>query len=215
MGCSAFARHYLRNHCCFLFHWLLRCFTSPGVATSSLWIQEETMPVPASGYPIRRSPGHSLLAANRGLSQLAHVLHRLLAPRHSLCALKSLFSCFMSLFRPRRAGKRHYKFSPYSLRSQSRFSRMKLQFFYPVCRCQRPSDRFDALERRCTRKGMVGQTGLEPVTPRLSSACSNQLSYRPFWNSNFKSGSEILQMVVEATGFEPVTFCVQNRRSTN
>ena len=29
--------------------------------------------------------------------------------------------------------------------------------------------------------GMVGLTGLEPVTPRLSSACSNQLSYRPVW----------------------------------
>ena len=28
-------------------------------------------------------------------------------------------------------------------------------------------------------KGMVGQAGLEPATPRLSSACSNQLSYRP------------------------------------
>ena len=27
--------------------------------------------------------------------------------------------------------------------------------------------------------GMVGLTGLEPVTLRLSSACSNQLSYRP------------------------------------
>ncbi len=26
---------------------------------------------------------------------------------------------------------------------------------------------------------MVGLTGLEPVTPRLSSACSNQLSYKP------------------------------------
>ena len=26
---------------------------------------------------------------------------------------------------------------------------------------------------------MVGLTGLEPVTPRLSSVCSNQLSYRP------------------------------------
>ncbi len=26
---------------------------------------------------------------------------------------------------------------------------------------------------------MVGVTGLEPVTPRLSSACSNQLSYTP------------------------------------
>jgi hypothetical protein len=28
--------------------------------------------------------------------------------------------------------------------------------------------------------GAVGLTGLEPVTLRLSSACSNQLSYRPF-----------------------------------
>ena len=30
----------------------------------------------------------------------------------------------------------------------------------------------------CTPK-MVGVTGLEPVTLRLSSACSNQLSYTP------------------------------------
>ena len=29
-----------------------------------------------------RSPGQSLLAAHRGLSQLSHVLHRLLVPRH-------------------------------------------------------------------------------------------------------------------------------------
>ena len=27
---------------------------------------------------------------------------------------------------------------------------------------------------------MVGLTGLEPVTPRLSSVCSNQLSYKPY-----------------------------------
>ena len=26
---------------------------------------------------------------------------------------------------------------------------------------------------------MVGLTGFEPVTPRLSSVCSNQLSYKP------------------------------------
>ena len=31
--------------------------------------------------------------------------------------------------------------------------------------------------------GAVGLTGLEPVTLRLSSACSNQLSYRPFGES--------------------------------
>ena len=30
-------------------------------------------------------------------------------------------------------------------------------------------------------RAMVGLTGLEPVTLRLSSACSNQLSYRPLY----------------------------------
>ena len=29
------------------------------------------------------------------------------------------------------------------------------------------------------RKSLVGLVGLEPTTPRLSSVCSNQLSYRP------------------------------------
>ena len=29
LGCSAFARHYLRNHFCFLFLRVLRCFSSP------------------------------------------------------------------------------------------------------------------------------------------------------------------------------------------
>ena len=29
LGSSAFARHYLRNHCCFLLLWVLRCFSSP------------------------------------------------------------------------------------------------------------------------------------------------------------------------------------------
>ena len=30
LGCAAFARHYLRYHCCFLFLLLLRCFSSEG-----------------------------------------------------------------------------------------------------------------------------------------------------------------------------------------
>ena len=37
---------------------------------------------------------------------------------------------------------------------------------------------FDSFESK-PLKGMVGLTGLEPVTLRLSSACSNQLSYTP------------------------------------
>ena len=35
---SAFARHYLRNRIRFLFLWLLRCFTSPGIALVELCI---------------------------------------------------------------------------------------------------------------------------------------------------------------------------------
>ncbi len=31
LGCSAFARHYLRNHFCFLLLRLLRCFSSAGL----------------------------------------------------------------------------------------------------------------------------------------------------------------------------------------
>ncbi len=52
----------------------------------------------------------------------------------------------------------------------------------------------------------VGLTGFEPVTLRLSSACSNQLSYRP--------GSVSFRLV-EAWGFEPQTYSLQSYRSTN
>jgi hypothetical protein len=72
----------------------------------------------------------------------------------------------------------------------------------------------------------MGLTGLEPVTLRLSSACSNQLSYRPvltaeppdcrfsIWNKFRASGhfenlkSAIcnlrLEIELEARGFEPL-----------
>ena len=42
------------------------------------------------GYPIRRSADISLLTAPRSLSQLSHVLHRLLMPRHPPNALSNL-----------------------------------------------------------------------------------------------------------------------------
>jgi hypothetical protein len=36
-----------------------------------------------------------------------------------------------------------------------------------------------ASQRERYENPVVGVTGFEPVTPRLSSACSNQLSYTP------------------------------------
>lgn len=55
---------------------------------------------------------------------------------------------------------------------------------------------------------MVGPDGLEPSTLRLSSACSNQLSYEPLLEC-------ALFNLVEPTGLEPVTSCLQSRCSTN
>ena len=52
LGCSAFARHYLRNHYYFLFLGVLRCFTSPGVALKPYFIQT---PVHRH-YPARVAP---------------------------------------------------------------------------------------------------------------------------------------------------------------
>src|SRR5882757_9836643 len=51
---------------------------------------------------------------------------------------------------------------------------------------------------------LVGVAGFEPATLRLSSACSNQLSYTP-------NG----EVMVEAWGFEPQTYSLQSYRSTN
>ncbi len=39
LASSDFARHYSRNHCCFLFLWVLRCFTSPRSLHTPYFIQ--------------------------------------------------------------------------------------------------------------------------------------------------------------------------------
>ena len=85
---------------------------------------------------------------------------------------------------------------------------------------------------------MVGLIGLEPMTPALSRRCSNQLSYRPLLRLSFEGQalaelavvsvvasyglpfvalrfSEVGRRMVEVNGFEPLTFCLQSRRSTN
>jgi hypothetical protein len=66
---------------------------------------------------------------------------------------------------------------------------------------------------------MVGVTGLEPVTLRLSSACSNQLSYTPVgWPEvwfGVRQGPPRPAGPVEAWGFEPQTYSLQSYRSTN
>ena len=76
-----------------------------------------------------------------------------------------------------------------------------------------PLSRMAAPSLAHKERWMVGPDGLEPSTPRLSSACSNQLSYEPKigkWTNHL--GFEEL---VEPAGLEPATSCLQSRCSTN
>src|SRR5215218_8618092 len=66
LASSAFARHYSRNHGCFLFLWVLRCFTSP----HALCVQARVTPHDWCGVPPFGHPRiNARLAAPRGLTQ--------------------------------------------------------------------------------------------------------------------------------------------------
>ena len=68
LGCSAFARHYLRNHFCFLFLQVLRCFSSLRSPTDLQCTGSSTRWVAPFGNP--RIKGHlHLPAAYRSLSR--------------------------------------------------------------------------------------------------------------------------------------------------
>ena len=83
LASSAFARHYLRNHFCFLFLLLLRCFSSEGSRLLSLCLQH-------SGLPHSDTYGSQVVCTSPYLFAAYHVLRRLREPRHPPCALISL-----------------------------------------------------------------------------------------------------------------------------
>ena len=64
LGCSAFARHYSRNHSCFLLLRLLRCFSSAGLPPLL------DIHINMDGLPHSDIRGSAPLAGPRGFSQL-------------------------------------------------------------------------------------------------------------------------------------------------
>ena len=70
LGCSDFARHYSRNHCCFLFLRVLRCFSSPGSPRIPMdSVYDNTILLVLSSL-IRISTDQRIFAPNRSFSQL-------------------------------------------------------------------------------------------------------------------------------------------------
>ncbi len=83
LGFSAFARHYLRNHSCFLLLRLLRCFSSarsPTTLSGMTCLQH-------AGLPHSETRGSSRMCRSPRLIAACRVLLRLWEPRHPPCAL--------------------------------------------------------------------------------------------------------------------------------
>jgi hypothetical protein len=87
LGSSLFARHYSGSRGFFPFLWVLRCFSSPACRSCPMDSGTSTRALPRVGFPIRKSRDQRLVSTYSGLIAAAHVLHRLLAPRHPPCAL--------------------------------------------------------------------------------------------------------------------------------
>ena len=67
LGCSHFARRYSGNRFCFLFLWLLRCFSSPGCLFLFYEFKKEFY----RGCPIRESSDLCLFPAPRSVSPVS------------------------------------------------------------------------------------------------------------------------------------------------
>ena len=60
LASSAFARHYSRNHGCFLFLWVLRCFTSPRSLHTPYVFRRGSHHMTGAGFPHSDTLGSTL-----------------------------------------------------------------------------------------------------------------------------------------------------------
>jgi hypothetical protein len=90
-GLFRFRSPLLTESILFLFLRLLRCFTSPGIAcsflTSVAGFRKKRWRINTTRLPHSEISGSKRICRSPKLIAAYHVLHRLLAPRHSLCAL--------------------------------------------------------------------------------------------------------------------------------
>jgi hypothetical protein len=87
---------------------------------------KSTRALPRVGFPIRKSRDQQMVSSFPGLIAAAHVLHRLLAPRHPPCALlllimKNTCFCHYGVFKVRASSSaRRYRPRGRSLKTQQR-----------------------------------------------------------------------------------------------
>ena len=130
MGSSLFARHYSGSRGFFPFLWVLRCFSSPACRSCPMDSGTSTRALPRVGFPIRTSRDQGMVSSSPGLIAAAHVLHRLLAPRHPPCALvllirKNTCVATMEFSRCTRAGARPAREKPHQRHGLSKLNSVR------------------------------------------------------------------------------------------
>ena len=151
LGWCAFARHYLRNHFCFLLLRVLRCFSSPRLLPAPAGCR----PLRPAGCPIRTSRDQRVFAPTPGFSQLITSFIASESPGiHRLPLLT------FSTHTRRRYILLHR-------RRMSHFFQLALLRFFSSIYLHFPT---------CQRSYFVENNGFEPLTLCLQSRCSSQLS---------------------------------------
>jgi hypothetical protein len=150
------------------------------------------------GFPIRKSPDHSLLAASRGLSQLITSFIAFLRQgihTHALSSLtiKSTSHTTRRYFRAYILVSRHPAFRRLC---RYLYARQKIFSFQRSIALKNSGvNRHPSCPLTYELSKMVGLGGLEPPTSSLSGMRSSHLSYRPRRYSH----------LVELVGIEPAT----------
>ena len=195
---------------------------------SYAYLVQRTIPKYCSGgFPHSEISGSTDICSSPKLIAACHVLRRLLMPRHSPCALYSLTlrdilvllfgimqainrllsqncNCYPHLFRCSTI-KIHNSFQlplkPSVALLSSHFNTL-FSFQGAISGFEaRSQNLISQILRSNSKLDLVGPSGLEPPTLRLSVVRSSQLSYGPLFS------------LVEIVGIEPATSCLQGRRS--
>ena len=174
LGFSPFARHYLGNHGCFLFLWVLRCFSSP----RSLSLRN--IPTCRDGLPHSEISGSWSACLYPELFAACHVLHRLQMPRHPpyilLFFLLSLLELNLSV---KLDMNNHIKSTKLIASSRYCVSLQHVNITFKTNDLPRFWGRIETQVIQnswVNHRMLVENVGFEPTTPCLQSRCSSQLS---------------------------------------
>ena len=162
--------------------------------TYAYFIQRRLTEYCSAGFPHSEIPGSKLMCSSPRLIAACHVLHRLSMPRHSPCALSSLT----------------YRFLPETLvlyKNYAGFSLVHCSFCYPLIYLKKSTKINFVTSLLLARNFLLAS--LFSFQGAASDLFQGQIETFNLLNPSIRS------CLVEVTGLEPVTPCLQSRCSSS